>query len=337
VSPLPLPAHFEADRVDELRRVDYAQLAETAPEWARRHGVTPAAEDGPRIGLLAVDLQCTFCLPGFELAVPGAVGDVERLCRWIYRHLDRLGRIVVTLDTHTAMQIFHPLFLVDEEGRHPAPMTPIALDEVEAGRWRVDPSAARQSGLDPESGQRHLLHYCRRLAAGGKYQLMVWPYHAMLGGVGHALVPAFEEAVFFHSVARSSPARFETKGRHPLTESYSVLGPEVREGPDGELLVTPNRELFDVLLEFDALVVAGEAKSHCVAWTLEDLLMEIGRRDPALARRVYLLEDGSSPVVVPGVADFSPQAEEAFARFAAAGMHRVRTTDPLESWPDFPG
>ena len=40
-----------------------------------------------------------------------------------------------------------------------------------------------------------------------------------------------------------------------------------------------------------------------------------------------------SPVVVPGVADYTDEADVAFARFGAAGMHIVRSTDPIESWP----
>jgi len=33
------------------------------------------------------------------------------------------------------------------------------------------------------------------------------------------------------------------------------------------------------------------------------------------------------------VADFTPQAEAALARFAAAGMHLVESTTPIASWP----
>jgi nicotinamidase-related amidase len=85
------------------------------------------------------------------------------------------------------------------------------------------------------------------------------------------------------------------------------------------------------------VIVAGEAQSHCVAWTVEDLLTEISARDPRLARRVVLLDDCTSPVVVPGVADFTDAAEAAYARFAAAGMRRVRSTEPIESWRSTPG
>jgi hypothetical protein len=38
-------------------------------------------------------------------------------------------------------------------------------------------------------------------------------------------------------------------------------------------------------------------------------------------------------VVVPGVADYTDEADVAFARFASAGMHIVRSTDPIETWP----
>ena len=38
------------------------------------------------------------------------------------------------------------------------------------------------------------------------------------------------------------------------------------------------------------------------------------------------------PIVVPGV-DYTDQADAAFRRYAAAGMHVVRSTDPIEAWP----
>jgi nicotinamidase-related amidase len=185
----------------------------------------------------------------------------------------------------------------------------------------------------PAAGGRHLAHYTQKLAEGGKYDLTIWPYHAMLGGIGHALVPAVEEAIFFHGVARYSRPEFQVKGDNPLTEHYSMLGPEVTEGPDGDTLGGLNTELVDRLLGFDAVVVAGQAKSHCLAWTIDDLLAGDDRRERGLAARTYLLEDCTSPVVVPGVLDYTDEADAAFERYGAAGMHCVRSTDPVETWP----
>jgi nicotinamidase-related amidase len=158
----------------------------------------------------------------------------------------------------------------------------------------------------------------------------------MLGGIGHALVPAVEEAVFFHSVVRFSQPDFQVKGRNPFTENYSVLSPEVLEGPGGESVDAKNHDLIRKLLAFDAVIIAGQAKSHCVAWTVADLLEEIILQDRRLARKVYLLEDCTSPVVIPGVVDYSAPAQTAFAHFAQAGMHLVNSLVPVDAWPDMP-
>jgi nicotinamidase-related amidase len=335
---LPVPAHFDPATVDEIWRVQYEELARDAEEWALEHEIQPAVEDAFRVCLVAVDVQNTFCIPAFELFVggrsgTGAVDDNRRLCEFIYRNLDAITKIVPTLDTHQAMQVFHAIWLVDPDGQHPQPYTLVSADDVESGRWRVDEVVARSLGLDPEYAQRHLLHYTRELEASGKYKLTIWPYHAMLGGIGHALVPAVEEAIFFHSVARRSQPDFQQKGHSPLTEHYSVLGPEVTLGPDGELLGKPNTPLLEELLSFDAVLIAGQAKSHCVAWTIADLLSSYLRDERRLAEKVYLLEDCTSPVVVPPAVDYTEEADAAFERFAAAGMHVVRSSDPIEDWP----
>ena len=227
------------------------------------------------------------------------------------------------------MQVFHAIWLVDEEGRHPAPYTLVSAEDVASGRWRANAAVAEALGIDPDYARRHLAHYTRRLAEGGKYDLTVWPYHAMLGGIGHALVSAVEEAIFFHGVARHSRPEFHVKGDHPLTEHYSVLGPEVTEGPDGEPLADEDPALLATLRSFDAVVVAGQAKSHCVAWTIDDLLAHDEMREQ-LAQCTYLLEDCTSPIVVPGVVDYTAQADAAFERYMAAGMHVVRSTDPID-------
>jgi nicotinamidase-related amidase len=334
---LPLPTHFDPSRVGEVWRVSYEARAREAAAWAERHGLRPAREDSLRLCLLAVDVQNTFCIPEFELFVAGrsgtgAVDDNRRLCEFVYRNLDTISQVFPSLDTHHAMQVFHAIWLVDERGNHPTPYTLVSPEDVRNGRWRMNTEVAEALGIDVAYAQRHLAHYTRRLAEGGKYDLTIWPYHAMLGGIGHALVSAVEEAFFFHGIARRSQPEFQVKGDNPLTEHYSMLGPEVTEGPDGERLGGRNIELIEKLLTFDAVVVAGQAKSHCIAWTIDDLLRDeaAGER---LAERTYLLEDCTSPVVVPGVVDYTDEATAAFERYAAAGMHVVRSTDPIGDWP----
>ena len=333
---LPLPDFYQPDRVGDIWRVPYEVRSKQARSWAAEHHITPASTDERRVCLLAIDVQNTFCIPEFELFVGGrsgrgAVDDTRRLCEFVYRNLNRITTIVPTLDTHRAMQIFHPIFWINAAGDHPIPVaTQITLADVEFGVWRVNPAIALSLGYETvEPLQAHALHYTRQLTQEGKFPLTVWCYHSMLGGIGHALVPAFEEACFFHTLARSAQTQFELKGENPLTENYSILRPEVMTGSANEPIAYKNDRLIQQLLEFDAVYIAGQAKSHCVAWTIDDLLSEIILRDSQLAQKIYLIEDCSSPVVVPGVVDFTDAAAAAYKRFEAAGMKIVRSTDSI--------
>jgi len=321
--------------VGELWRVPYQERAIQARQWAEQYAIRPAAQDAVKIALIAIDVQNTFCLPDFELFVAGrsgmgAVEDTRRLSEFIYRNLGSISTIVASLDTHRAMQVFHPVYLIDENGQHPGPLTLVSHDDVLQGRWMFNPAIAPSLGISPGAGQQQLIHYTWQLKESGKYDLTVWPYHAMLGGIGHSLVPALEEAIFFHTIARSTQAAFILKGEYASTESYSAIGPEVLSGPEGEAIASKDDSFLRTVIEHDLVFIAGEAKSHCVASTIADLLEQILAYDPGLARRVCLLEDCTSPVVVPGVVDYTDKADAVFKDFARAGMRLLRSTDLAE-------
>ena len=173
-------------------------------------------------------------------------------------------------------------------------------------------SAARGGRSDPAGEQDSLLSYVRALEAGGRYKLTVWPYHAMLGSIGHALVSAIDEAVFFHGIARQVSPEFEIKGDDAHTEHYSVLGPGGRRAGASD---RAGRSAPDIPRGRDRR--PGQ-----------EPLRRVDGRGPALSRSagrvaVYLLEDCTSPVVVPGAADFTDEANWAFARFADRGVNIV--------------
>jgi nicotinamidase-related amidase len=323
-STLPLPPHYDPKRVDQIWRVDYEARAQDAAAWQAGQAISPAAGDRRVISLILVDVQNTFCLPGFELFVPGAPADNRRLTEFIYHNLGQINRILCTLDSHRPVQIFHAIFLVNEKGEHPAPMTQVDVESIENGLWRFNRNVASGIGIDPGQGQEFLLHYVRELKRKGKYSLTVWPYHAMTGGIGHALVSSVEEAVFFHSLARQTQPGILIKGDEPRTENYSAIRPEVMTDSNGNKIAQSNPQLLDWVRNSDLTLIAGQAKSHCVAWTVEDLLQDIQATDPDLVHRLALLDDCASPVIVPGVVDYSDLAEQAYQRFEQAGIRRVK-------------
>jgi nicotinamidase-related amidase len=246
-----------------------------------------------------------------------------------------ISLVAPTFDTHQAFQIFHAHFLINDAGEHPAPYTMITANDIRNGTWKVTPGVTWSvtNGTGNYSMlQNHLLYYVEELEKAGKYALIVWPYHTMLGGVGHALDPAIAEALHVHALARNSQWDPKIKGGNPLTENYSVMCPEIVTTYNGNPIAQRNVDFLNKLATYDVIVIAGQAKSHCVAWTIADLLNWMQSKDPKLAEKVYLLEDCTSPVVTPFM-DFTADADEAFQKFADAGMHIVQSTTPIEQWP----
>jgi nicotinamidase-related amidase len=335
------PAHAELKDYGP----DQVRLLGEAAAWRRAHGIGPAAGDRRDVHLLLVDEQKDFCFPDGTLYVAGrsgrgALDDNRRVAEFVYRNLAVLTNVTATMDTHFAFQIFFASFWIGEDGRPLAPHREITTDQIDRGEVRPNPEiAAWVCGGDDAWLRKQVRFYCAELEKAGKYRLYLWPPHCILGSDGHALVGVVHEARMFHAFVRAAQSWVELKGGHTLTENYSVLRPEVLLRHDGGALAQPNGAFLEKLLAADAIVVAGQASSHCVKSTLEDLLAEIRARRPALARKVYILADCTSAVTVPDgrggfAADFTPQAEAALRRFAEAGMHVVRSTDPVASWPD---
>lgn len=303
------PDFYDPQRIGTLYYPDVARIA----DHAQRNSLPPAAQDGQKVHLLIIDMQVDFCHPGGSLYVPGAEGDIRRLIEFIYRHAGRISQITCSLDSHLPHQIFHPAWWADEEGNHPAPFTMITHAEALAGQWR------------PLQHAEWSLEYLRRLEAEAKKTLTIWPYHVMIGSMGNALDPELFSAVLWHSLARQAEPHWLTKGSIPFTEHYSIIQPEVPlpDQPQGG----KNQAFLEMLAEADVMLIAGEASSHCVLETVEDLLEEFGQQ-PDILRRIYFLSDCTSPVVHPEV-DFAAIAQARFAEFAAQGVNFIKSTDPL--------
>ena len=345
VTPLPLPSWFDPRRAaDYGYRPDAAALATAAAAWRKQHKIRASAGDETRVHLLLIDVQKDFCFPEGTLYVAGrsgtgAIDDSRRIAELIYRELGAITEITTTMDTHLAYQIFFPSFWLDKAD---APVTAhrvVSAEQIACGDVRPNPAVAKWlCGGNYPWLCKQVLHYARELERAGKYQLYLWPPHCLLGSDGHALAGIVHEARLVHAFARTAQSSVEVKGGNPLTENYSVLRPEVLSRFDGAALAQRNTGFVQTLLAADAVVIAGQAASHCVKSTIDDLLGEIAAQDPGLARKVYLVTDCMSAVTVPDgkgglAADFTAQADAALQRFADAGMHLVTSTTPLASWP----
>ncbi|MEO5760682.1 MAG: nicotinamidase [Vicinamibacteria bacterium] len=346
-----IPPHYNAANGRAFGYNPDAQaIFEAATLFRRDHHILPAASDLRRNHLILIDVQRDFCFPEGTLYVggrsgQGAIEDTDRLARVIYENLADISEITCTLDTHLPYQIFFAPFWVDASGQPLTPHRTISVEEISAGAVRPNPNVADAAGApDLAWLNRQVLHYAESLAKAGKYTLYLWPPHCLIGGVGHALVGIIQEARLFHAYARGARNGVEIKGMHALSENYSVFSPEVLTTHDGGSVASRNNALINALLHEDHLIIAGQAASHCVKSSIEDLLTAIEATDKRLARRIYILEDAMSAVAVPDpsnpgsfFADFTDAAQAALERFRDAGMHVVKTTVPMSDWPEFAG
>ncbi|MEZ4297747.1 MAG: nicotinamidase [Polyangiaceae bacterium] len=341
---LPLPSFYDPKNADRFAYAPDEQAVFTAAaEHRRAHGIRPSGSDGKEVHLLLIDVQKDFCFPQGSLFVGGrsgrgAMDDSRRIAEMVYRNLGGISQITTTMDTHFAYQIFFPSFWVDREGEPLGAHREISAEEVDSGEVRPNPTVAKWlCGGNYGWLVQQARHYTRELTKAGKYKLYLWPPHCLLGGAGHALSGVVHEARLFHAFARGAQSHVEVKGGHPLTENYSILQPEVLTRHDGRPLAQRNTGFLRTLLGADAVLIAGQAASHCVKSSIDDLLSEVVATDPKLARKIYVLTDCMSAVAVPDgkgglAADFTPLAEAALQRFADAGMNLVMSTDPMESW-----
>lgn len=261
-------------------------------KWANDEQLIPSRQNRERVLFIGIDVQQDFMEKG-ALGVPGAHDDVERMTRFIYENMDAISNIAVSIDTHTPHQIFHPCWWIDEQGSNPAPYTTVTLADLDSGKWKavINPIASRD--------------YVGHLEQEGKKTLCIWPYHCIQGTVGCALENQFANMVYFHSVAKKAIVQRLVKGQDPLSEMYGVIKPEY----DTKGYI--NLDFLNKLEQYDKIVIAGEAKSHCVLESIQQIL-EYYENRPEITRKIYILEDCMSPI--PGFEKVTDSAFETFKR-----------------------
>ena len=272
---------------------------------ADKEGLEPSLKDKERVLFLGIDVQQDFMDHG-ALGVAGAQKDVERMTRFIYDNIEKISNIAVSMDTHTPHQIFHPCWWIDENGEHPAPYTVITLKDLDEGKWRavINPQASRE--------------YVKHLEQDAKKALCIWTYHCMQGTTGAALENQFANMIYFHSVARKAVVQRLVKGQDPMSEMYGIIRPEY--DTKGYM----NLEFLNKLERFDKVLIAGEAKSHCVLESIKQIL-EYYETRPEVTEKVYVLEDCMSSIS--GYEDMANQMFEDFRK--RYRIHLVKSSDGI--------
>lgn len=241
-----------------------------------------------KIDLITIDPQVDFH-PGGALPVAGADKDAERLAKMVKAHGHKLNDWHITLDMHNRIDIGHPLMWKDRKGQHPDPFTVITSGDLKDGKWKPV--------FEPWPG--YFLEYAQKLEVKGRYPMMVWPEHCLIGHPGSAIYPVILEAMLSWEKENNAIADKVSKGQNPLVENYSALGAEVpfTGNPTLKIAGDPatqlNSKFVNTLKIADILLYSGQAITHCVKFTYWDTFDNFGAD---AAKKLVILEDLSSPV-----------------------------------------
>jgi nicotinamidase-related amidase len=165
-----------------------------------------------------------------------------------------------------------------------------------------------------------MLNYVQSLAKNGRYPLCIWPPHTLIGSTGHAVIPILFEALKRWEEKNFAMVDYVTKGSNIYTEHYGVFLADVPQSDDPGTQI--NTKLINTLKEVDELLIAGEAGSHCVKFSVSDLAQLVG--DDSYVKKIVFLTDAVSPV--PG---FEKQQEDFIAEMTKRGMQLSTTKDFL--------
>jgi len=179
------------------------------------------------------------------------------------------------------------------------------------------------------------IKYIKELPSYNKGSPLIWPNHCIETGDGHRVFSKLKTVL--DSVTPQTKVEYYIKGQNEATEMYSIFKAEIpieevityinptyytgslttfkneskiniagTDVPDGVFLNTKfNKTLYNSLTtDGYPILICGEALSHCVNWSLRDLVAEVLKdnntryvqNNKLIDGKIILLIDASSPV-----------------------------------------
>jgi nicotinamidase-related amidase len=266
---------------------------------------------GTPFKVFGIDFQKAFVRTGEPLCPTGAFDDVVRFANFITAADADIVDVFLTIDQHPVDHIGHPGWWLTDSEEHPAPFTLVTPALLATGAIRA---------ADPAK-QEYAERYIGTL--GGA---MIWPVHCVPGTDSYELSNNLLAAV--RSWENSGPGRIATmikKGYHLDLESFGIFEPEFKI--PGSILTDFNDNLLLSLLFGDLpIVIGGEARSHCVKRSVEQMVQRIQQYLLGFdLKKIVLLTDCMSDV-----AGFEEQGAKFLSDMGAAGCTLATTEDVLQ-------
>ena len=286
-------------------RVPYDERAAEADAWAREHGIPPATADGRRTCLLLVDVPEHVLHTGLRALRSGCARRQPAALR-VRLPEPRLDHARSSRPSTRTARCRSSTPRGSSTGRTASRAVHGGLDRGRRGRPLAEPPIPAEQDSARASTCRSSRP--RPVSADG----LAVPRRCSAGS-GTRSSPRSRRRCSSTAIARGAGRGSRSRGttRGPSTTRRSARRSAARR--NGALDRAPAGR---------STRSSSPARRRATAWP--------GRSRTCSAtsppERIFLLEDCTSPVLVPGVVDFTAEADEAFARFAGRGVRVVRST-----------
>jgi nicotinamidase/pyrazinamidase len=275
--------------------------------------------------LVIIDPQNDFMDYG-ALPVAGGNDDMDRLSVRIDDVGDQYDEIHVTLDSHQTCDGRSPVFWRNRKGDHPVPTNlgggMITKQDILSGTWSPIGSNLKPKILGGKSVKEFMVVCAEEREAAGIPGIEIWSPHCLIGTPGQAVQANLRSSLCRWEEKFLATINWWVKGANPYTEHYGALMANVPIPADPGTGL--NTRFIQVLNDADVIDLAGEAGSHCLLTTVNQIADSIGKDN---IKKLRLLIDCTSPIAAAPGADFPEIFRSWVATMQREGMTVIKSTD----------
>lgn len=223
--------------------------------------------------LFIIDPQNDFVLNNGMLPVQNAKQDMGRVISFLDLRGNEIEDILISLDAHRNIHVGHPSFWEMKDGSEVKPFTLVDDNMLKLIKPRFC-SAYVKSDIKKNG------------------PVMIWPEHCVKGDHGYCIYSPLMDALNNWQLKTGKPIDFVEKGQDIRFEMHSAFS-------RGK-----NLDVLKNIAGYDRVVVCGEALSHCVKQTVEDMLNFFGVLDKT---QIIVFNDCTSAIPGFDMTDWTEQ------------------------------
>ncbi|MCK9154788.1 MAG: hypothetical protein M0P12_01600 [Paludibacteraceae bacterium] len=226
--------------------------------------------------LFTIDPQNDFVFENGMLPVPNAKQDMARIINFLNTRGQEIDDILISLDAHSCIHVGHPNFWEMKDGSEVNPFTLVDAEMLKK--------------IKPRFCEAYVKADIKKNGP-----VMIWPEHCIKGDFGFCVYTPLMTAIDEWQIKHGKPVTFVEKGMDIRFEMHSAFS-------RGK-----NLDVLKFISTYDRVLVCGEALTHCVKQTVDDMVKFFGVLDKT---QIIVFNDCTSPIIGFDISDWIKEMKD---------------------------